>query len=58
MSYVKVSIERLITRKPMEEIQVEIEIQNELRYVLNRFQLLAIELGALLGNRDQSSCIG
>jgi hypothetical protein len=42
-------IERLIVRKPMNQLHAEIEIQNELRRTLNWFQLTAIGLGAMVG---------
>jgi len=42
-------IQRLIARKPMGQVQAEIEIQNELRRTLNWFQLTAIGLGAIIG---------
>ena len=46
----KLFIKRLIARKPMREIQVEIEIQNELKRALNWFQLLTLGFGAIIGN--------
>jgi hypothetical protein len=45
----KAFIQRLIARKPMSQLQAEIEIQNELRRTLNWFQLTAIGLGAIIG---------
>ena len=48
----KLFIKRLIARKPMREIQAEIEIQNELKRALNLFQLISVGLGAIIGNKD------
>jgi hypothetical protein len=45
----KAFIKRLIARKPMSQLQGEIEKQNELRRTLNWFQLTAIGLGAIIG---------
>jgi hypothetical protein len=42
-------IHRLIARKPMSQLQVEIETQNELRRTLNWLQLTAIGLGGIIG---------
>jgi hypothetical protein len=45
----KTLIKRLIARKPMNQLQAEIEMQNELRRTLNWFQLTAIGLGSIIG---------
>ena len=45
----KAFIARLIVRKPMNQLQAEIEIQNELRRTLNWFQLTAISFGGIIG---------
>ena len=42
-------IHRLIARKPMNQLQAEIDIQNELRRTLNWVQLTAIGLGGIIG---------
>ena len=45
-------IKRLIARKPLSQVQSEIETQNELRRALNWWQLTAIGLGAIIGKRS------
>jgi hypothetical protein len=47
--YCKTFIKRLLARKSMSQIQIEIEIQNELKRTLNWVQLTAIGLGAIIG---------
>ena len=49
LSCTKTFIKRLIARKPMDILQAEIDTRNELRRDLNWIQLLAIGLGATIG---------
>lgn len=48
-SFTKVFVNRLITRKPMLEVQAQIDTNNELRRALNWFQLLSIGVGTTIG---------
>lgn len=41
--------QQLIERKPMREIQTEIETKNEMRRTLNFIQLTGIGLGSIIG---------
>jgi hypothetical protein len=45
----KTFIKQLIARKPMSQVHVEIDTQNELKRTLNGIQLTAIGLGAIIG---------
>jgi hypothetical protein len=47
--YSKTFIQRLVARKPMSQLQEEIETLNELRRTLNWVQLTAIGLGGIIG---------
>ncbi|CAF3347482.1 unnamed protein product [Rotaria sp. Silwood2] len=49
LSCTKIFIKQLIERKPMIILQAEIDTQNELRRDLSWIQLLAIGLGAIIG---------
>ncbi|CAF1435935.1 unnamed protein product [Rotaria sp. Silwood1] len=49
LSCTKVFFKRLIERKPMDKLQVEIDTQNVLRRDLNWIQLFAIGLGNIIG---------
>jgi hypothetical protein len=48
-SYFKTFIHRLIVRKPMGQLQAEIETDNKLRRSLNWVQLTGIGLGCTIG---------
>jgi hypothetical protein len=48
-SGLKTFIQRLIARKPMGQLQAEIEIKNDLRRTLNWVQLTGIGLGCTIG---------
>ncbi len=47
--YTTAFIQRLVVRKPMSQLQEEIETLNELRRTLNWVQLTAIGLGGIIG---------
>jgi hypothetical protein len=47
--YSKAFIQRLVARKPMSQIQAEIETLNELRRTLHWVLLTAIGLGCMIG---------
>jgi hypothetical protein len=47
--YSKAFIQRLVARKPMSQLQEEIETLNDLRRTLNWVQLTAIGLGGIIG---------
>ncbi|CAF2973978.1 unnamed protein product [Rotaria sp. Silwood2] len=49
LSCIQFFIKRLIARKPMIILQAEIDTQNELKRDLSWIQLLAIGLGATIG---------
>ncbi len=49
LNFLRTLIKRLIVRKPFNQIQGEIETQNDLRRVLNWYQLTALGLGIMIG---------
>ncbi|CAF2680304.1 unnamed protein product [Rotaria sp. Silwood2] len=55
LSCTKTFIKRLIVRKSMKILQAEIDTRNELRRDLNWIQLLAMNLGATIGDGQDAA---
>ena len=51
LSSCKSAGEQLMTRKPMSDIQIEIETENDMRRTLGWIQLTGIGLGCIIGEQ-------